>query len=105
MTPARLEQLEAELCGAAASRRYAETARVAADFGEAVQAYAQALPDNDPRASEAARKLDDALSYALLMLKAARASCAEEFRRIAAASRYAGACRQPGRTACVRLDG
>jgi hypothetical protein len=99
-----LEQLEAELRGAAASRRYKETARVAVEFGEAVRAYEQTLPDNDPRAGEAARKLDEALSWALLMLKAARAACAEELRRVTTARRYVRACAKPGRTAGVRLD-
>jgi hypothetical protein len=105
MIPSRLERLEAELRGAAASRRYAETTRLAAEFGEAVRSYMQTLPKADPRVREAEAKLDDALSWALLMLKAARASCAAELRRVTTAGRYAGASRQPGRTAGVRLDG
>jgi DNA repair ATPase RecN len=105
MIPSRLEELETELRAAAASRRYAETARLAAEFCKAQRAYAQTLPKADPRRAEAARKLDDILSWALLMLKMARATCAAELRRVTTAGRYAGACRQPGQTTGVRLDG
>jgi hypothetical protein len=105
MIPSSLEQLEAEVRGAAASRRYADTARLAAEFGKALRAYAQTFPRNDPRAREAARKLHEVLSWTLLMLKAARASCAAELRRVTTAGRYVRPCGQPGRTARLRLDG
>jgi hypothetical protein len=105
MIPSRLERLDAELRSAAASRRYAETTRLAAEFGKAVRSYMQTLPNTDPRVGEAARKLDESLAWSLLMMKAARSSCAAELRRVATASRYVQPCGAPGRTAGVRLDG
>ncbi len=36
----------------------------------------ETLPKGDPRAAEAARKLDDVLSWTLVMLQAARSTCA-----------------------------
>ena len=104
MTPLRLEQLEAELRSAAASRRYAETVLLAAELCQTQRAYAQSFPKGDPRAREAARKVDEVLSWALLMLKAARASCARELRRVTTAGRYVRPCGQLGRRARLRLD-
>ena len=97
MIPPRLEQLEAKLRAAAACRRYQEVARLAAEFGEAARSYAQALPKGDPRAAEAARKLDEVLSWALVMMQAARSACAAGLRRVTTANRYARRYGEPGR--------
>ena len=77
---------------------------MAAEYGEAVQAYAETLPKGDPRVAGAARKLDDVFSWALVMLKAARASCAAELRRVTTASRYTRPCGEPGRKAAIHVD-
>ena len=104
MIPQRLGQLEAELRRAAESRRYEDAARLAAEYGEAARAYARSLPKGDSRAAEAGRKLDDLLSWALVMMQAARSACAAGLRRAATATRYAHPAGEAGRTAVVRLD-
>jgi hypothetical protein len=104
MIPQRVEQLEVELRRAAASRRYADVPRLAAKFGEAARAYAQTLPKGDPRAGEAARKLNETLSWTLLMMQAARAACAAELRRVTTATRYVRPFGEPAKTVGVRLD-
>jgi hypothetical protein len=104
MIPSPLERLEAELRRAAACRRYEEVARLAAECGEAARTYARTLPQGDPRAAEAGRKLNDLLSWALVMMQAARSACAAGLRQAAAATRYARPLGEPGRTGVVRLD-
>jgi len=104
MIPPLLEQLENKLRAAAACRRYQEVTQLAAEFGQAVRAYARALPKGDPRAAEAARKLDEVLSWTLVMLEAARSTCLAELRRVTAAHRYSRRYSEPGRVAAVRLD-
>jgi len=104
MTPPRLERLERELRHAAACRRYREVARLATEFGAAARRYAQTLPPGDPRAAEAARKVDGLLSWALVMMQAARAACAAQLRQVGTATRYSRRCGQPGRAAAVNLD-
>ena len=104
MIPARIEQLETELRAAAACRRYEDAARLAAEYGEAARAYARSLPQGDPRAAEAGRKLDDLLAWVLVMMQAARSACAAGLRRAATATRYAHPAGEAGRTAVVRLD-
>jgi len=99
-----LERMEQELRLAAAARRYDEVVRLAAQFGEAVQALVQALPEGDPRAAEAARKLMDLLSWALVMMQAARSACLADLRRVATANRYSHRSSEPGRVAAVQLD-
>ncbi|MGA2041596.1 MAG: hypothetical protein ABSH42_20135 [Bryobacteraceae bacterium] len=98
-----LEQLEKQLRHAAASRRYKDVSRLAAECGEAVQAFVRALPKGDPRAGEAGRKLLDLLSWALVMTQAARATCLADLRRVATANRYSRRCGEPGRVS-VQLD-
>jgi hypothetical protein len=104
MMPPRLERLESELRQAAACRRYGEAVRLATEFGEAARAYAQTLPRGDPRAAEAARKVDSLFSWALVMMQAARAACAAQLRQIETATRYSRRCGEPGRAAAVNLD-
>jgi NTP pyrophosphatase (non-canonical NTP hydrolase) len=104
MMPPLLEQLEKKLRAAARCRRYPEVTRLTAEFGEAVRAYAQSLPKSDPRVEEAARKLDDVLSWALVMLYAARSSCLAELRRVTAANRYSRRYSEQSSVAGVRLD-
>jgi len=103
MTASHLEQLEKKLRHAAASRRYKDVSRLAAEFGEAVQVFVRALPKGDPRAVEAERKLLDLLSWALVMMQAARSTCLADLRRVATANRYSRRCGEPGRVS-VKLD-
>ena len=79
-------------------------ARVATDFAEAVRANAQRLPQGDPRAAEAGRKLGEVLSWALVMTQAARSSCVAELRRVTAANRYSRRCGESGRVGAVQMD-
>ena len=104
MSPSRLEQLEVALRAAAASRRYEEVPLLAAEFGDAVRAYAQTLPQGDPRAAAAGAKLIDLLSWALMMMQAARSTCLSELRRVTTANRYASSHNRPGPPAAVNLD-
>jgi len=104
MIPQHLEHREMKLRNAAASRRYSEAARLAMEFGEAVREYARGLPKGDPRARMAARRLDEALSWALVMLQAARGACVSELRRIATANRYARIYKDPGNASALHLD-
>jgi hypothetical protein len=103
MMGSHLEQLEKKLRHAAASRRYKDVSRLAAEFGEAVQDYVRALPKGDPRAAVAERKLMDLLSWALVMTQAARAACLADLRRVVTANRYSRRCGEPARVS-VRLD-
>jgi len=98
-----LEQLDRELRQAATSKRYQDVVRLAAEFGEAVKAFAQSLPQGDPRAAEAGRKLSELLSWALVMMQAARSNCLADLRRVATANRYSRRCGEPGK-ALVQLD-
>lgn len=102
MTSQRMQELEKELRLAAAGRQYREVARLAAKVGEAAQAYARSVPKGDPRAAEAARKLDDLLGWALVMLQAARSACTAELRRVTTATRYTR--REPISTSGIHLD-
>jgi len=104
MIPLHLAQLERELRHATAGRRYQEVARLAAEFGKAVRVYAEGLPPGDCRATEAAGKLDDVLSWTLVILEAARSNCLAELRQVTAANRYARRYREPGRVGAVQLD-
>jgi hypothetical protein len=104
MIPPRLEEIERKLRDAAARRRYPEVARLAREFGEATRAYAQSLPKGDPRGAEAARKLADVLSWTLVMMRAARSSCAAELRRVATATRYSRPYGNPSPPASINLD-
>jgi len=100
----RLERLENEIRGAAASRRYRDVARLVPEFGEGVRAYVRSLPESDPRGAEAASKLQELLSWSLAMLQAARFACATELRRAATATRYARPCGGRERPVSVHLD-
>jgi hypothetical protein len=88
MSSQRLEQIDKEMRHAAACRQYREVARLAKEIGEAARAYADALSKGDPRAAESVRKLYDLLSWALVMMQAARSACAAELRRVTTATRY-----------------
>ena len=90
MIPDYLVQLENELRGAAQGRRYDDVRRLSAAFCADVAAYAATLPPRDPLVAEAASKIDGLLSWAILMMQTARASCAEELRRASTAQRYLG---------------
>jgi hypothetical protein len=100
--PPPLDRIEDELRRAAASRRYPDVTRLAAEFGKAAEAKVQDLPQGDPRAAEVARKLDDLLSWALVMMKAARSDCAAELLRLNTATIYNHPIGE--RAPAVRLD-
>jgi hypothetical protein len=104
MMPSRFEQLEKEICAAAAGRRYREVARLVPEYGEAVRAYVRSLPKGDPRAAVAVRQLDDLFSWTLAMLHAARFACAAELRRVATATRYARSYAGRERNFSLRLE-
>ena len=88
MIPQLLEQLEIELRRAAACRQYRQVASLAEEICEGVWAYTQTLPEGDPRRAAAAHKLDDLLSWTLVMMRAARSDCAFELRRVTTATGY-----------------
>jgi len=102
--PYGLERLERSLRDAAACRRFSDAARLAVEFSEAVREYAQSLPQGDPRAIEAGRRLDGVLSWVLLMLQAARGACAVELRRVTTANRYRSGCDEPAHNSAMHLD-
>jgi hypothetical protein len=104
MISPHLAQLERTLRGAVAGRRYPEVARTATEFTEAVRAYAQTLPQGDSRAAEAGRRLGEGLSWALVMMQAARSGCIAELRRVTAADRYSRRYSESGRVGAVQLD-
>jgi len=104
MIPQRLEQLESELRQAAACRQYQQVGSLAGEIGEAVRAYIQTLPQRDPRCAEAARGLDDLLSWALVMMQAARSDCATELRMVTTATGYGRSRREPAGKSAIHLD-
>jgi hypothetical protein len=99
-----MEQLARELRLAAAGREYQKVARLAGELGEAARAFAESLPKGDSRAVEAARQLHDLISWALVMMQAARSACTLELRRVTTATRYTRRCDEPDRTPGVHLD-
>jgi len=103
MTASHLDQLERKLRHAAAARRYKDVARLTVELGEAVLAFTGTLPKGDPRAAEAESKFMGVLSWALVMMQAARSTCLADLRRVATAHRYSRRCAGPGR-ASVQLD-
>jgi len=104
MIPQRLKQLESELRRAAACRQYRLVTSLAEEIGEAVRAYTETLPRGDPRRAEAARGLDEVLSWALVMMRAARSDCATELRMVTTATGYGRARREPAGKPAIRLD-
>ena len=102
MIPDYLMQLENELRAAAQGRRYDDVRRLSASFCADVAAYAATLPPRDPLVAEAAAKVDDLLSWAILMMQTARASCAEELRRASTAQRYLDG---QGSPSGIRMEG
>ena len=95
MIPPYLEQLEEQVRHAAASRQYREVAPRIDAFAGSVRAYVQSLPKGDPHRAEAARRVIDLLSWSLVMLQGARASCAAELRQVVTADRYSRRNREP----------
>jgi hypothetical protein len=96
--PPYLEQLEEKVRHAAACRRYELVGRLAAEYAEAVRAYARSLPKGDPRAQEAGRKVAGLFSWALAMVQSARANYAAELRRLSTATSYSRRSPEPART-------
>jgi hypothetical protein len=104
MIPLDLEQLEKRLREAAAGRRYREVSRLAPEFAKAVAFYVRALPKGDPRATAAELKLDETVAWSLVRLKAARAACLFELRRVTTANRYSSGYREPGSRGGVQVE-
>lgn len=104
MIPQRLKELEGELRRAAACRQYRQVGSLAEEFGEAVRAYTDTLPPGDPRRAEAARGLDDLLSWALVMMRAARSDCATRLRMVTTATGYGRSRRESAGKSVVCLD-
>lgn len=104
MIPTPLELLEDQIRAAAASRRYRDVARMVPEYGQAVRAFMQSLPEGDARAAEAARTLHESINWSLAMLHAARFACAAELRCVATATRYARPCGFRERPASIHLE-
>ena len=88
MISSTLTAIETELRRAAAHRAYAEVERLAVSVGAAAAAEARALPPGDSGIGEIATWLNGLFQSTEIMLRIARASQADEFRRIAFLQRY-----------------
>jgi hypothetical protein len=104
MIAPRVEQLEKDLRRAAACRQYKEVARLATEIGEVARGHALDARKGDAHATESARKMYDLLSWALVMMQAARSACVAELRLVTTATRYARPSGATGRAAAVSLD-
>src|ERR1019366_1790314 len=104
MIAPRVEQLEKDLRRAAACRQYKEVVRLATEIGGGARGHALDARKGDARAAESARKMYDLLSWALVMMQAARSACVAELRLVTTATRYARPSGATGRTAAVSLD-
>jgi hypothetical protein len=99
------ERIENELRLAVAARLYRKVELLAAQLGDATRWYIQTLPKGDPRAREAGRRLDNALSWSLVMMHAARYSCCAELRRVSTATRYTRRFQEPAGASSMVVDG
>jgi hypothetical protein len=88
MISSNLATLSNELRRAAARRAYAEVERLAVRVGEAAAAEARALPAGDPGVREIAIWLKELFDRTEILLRIARTSQADEFRRLTFLRRY-----------------
>jgi hypothetical protein len=88
MISSTLAALSDELLRAAARRAYADVERLAVKVGAAAAGEARALPAGDPWKREIATWLRELFTRTEILLRIARASQADEFRRITFLQRY-----------------
>jgi hypothetical protein len=88
MISSTLATLSDELVRAAARRAYANAARLAVQVGAAAAEEARKLPAGDPGVREIATWLKDVFDRTEILLRIARASQADEFRRLTFLKRY-----------------
>ena len=88
MISSTLTAIETELRQAAARRAYADVERLAVRVGAIAAGEARALPAGDPGIREIATWLTELFEWTEIMLRIARASQADEFRRIVFLQRY-----------------
>lgn len=88
MISSTLATLSDELRQAAARRAYAEVERLAVRVGAAAAEEARALPAGGPGKNEIATWLREVFTSTEILLRIARASQADEFRRITFLQRY-----------------
>ena len=91
MLPETLLEIDRELRSAAAARLYDDVERLCADFCRIAAQYAASLPPGDPRLRRLAGQVDETLSWSILMMQAARASCSSQLRRAQVAQSYMAA--------------
>lgn len=88
MMSSTLAKLSDELVRAAGRRQYAEVGRLAVQVGAAAAEQARTLPAGDPGAREVATWLKEVFDRTEVLLRIARASQADEFRRLSFLQRY-----------------
>jgi hypothetical protein len=101
MTYSTLDTLSKELLGAAARRAYGDVERLAVKVGAAAAGEARALPAGDPGIREIAIWLKELFERTEILLRIARASQANELRRVTFLKKYLP--RPDRRAAHVRL--
>jgi hypothetical protein len=97
-----LATMSNDLRRAAGRRAYADVERLAVSLCTAAAGEARSLPPGDPRIREIAAWLDGQLETTGILLRIARATCADEIRRIPFLKRYLRQRTPPA--AQVRLD-
>lgn len=88
MMSSTLATLSDELVRAAGRRQYAEVERLAVLVGAAAAEQARTLPAGDPGIREIASWLKEVFDRTEILLRIARASQADEFRRLSFLQRY-----------------
>jgi len=88
MISSNLTALSDELRKAAARRAYVEVERLAVKVGDAAAAQARALPAGDPGVREIAAWLKELFDRTEILLRIARASQGDEYRRLTFLRRY-----------------
>ena len=83
-----LRAIETELRQAAAQRAYADVERLAVRVGATAAEEARALPAGDPGIGEIGAWLTKLLEQIEILVRIARASQADEFRRIVSLKKY-----------------
>ena len=102
MFPDTLTQLEKELRGALAERRYGEIELLAAMFCDTAQKHAAAFPPGDPAAAQFAAAVAGVLEGARITLCVAREETREQLRQVPYVGRYLGSPQPAAET--VHLD-
>ena len=88
MMPEHLQEIERELRRAAAARLYGEVRRLANEFCGSAWSYTKSLPPDDPRLRETARKIEEVLGWAIVIMQLARAASGAELQRLRTTKRF-----------------